>query len=654
MNDLIGKTPFVRLLLPVITGIIVNSAFSGISGLISWTGFTGFTLMLFSFFIPKEKQFPFRWIFGTGIFAFIFALTSLSYQQHEKHTKFTFSDSEIYYTGVITDIPEVKPRSIACNIKTTHPVRKKIVVYLQQTDEARTLQTGEEIVFFTKIQPFRNFGNPDDFDYERFMKIKGFTGSSYIAEANWQRTGREQLTIPIAAQRVRARILHFYQSFQFDPDAYAFISAITLGYKADLTDDLKEAFRASGTAHVLAVSGFHVGIIYMVINLAFSFLGKSGKKYIIRQIPVILALWGYIFVTGMPVSAVRAATMLTISCVGSMLNQKGFTYNTLCAAAFFILIFYPFSLFEIGFQMSFGAVFAILFFQPKLNTLYSPKNRTARYVWNLFTVSVAAQLGVFPIVLHYFGTFPTYFFITNVLVVPLIGVIIYAIFPLFLLEFLNQWNILFFNTLYDISHWILKTLTQITLRIVYFSETLPFAELSDHYISLLQLLLIVVSIVFCTHYIIRHRFRELIVALFVVFVFLLTETHEKITRPAPQLVVFNVSGSSEIHLFANDKRHYIGPEQTGFIPHPEKRILRLSDDFYTYSRSESHFPVDILILSQNGNFKVEDLVRFFNPGIIVLDSSVPRYAALRLASECLEQGIEIHDVAQTGAYSINF
>jgi len=102
--------------------------------------------------------------------------------------------------------------------------------------------------------------------------------------------------------------------------------------------------------------------------------------------------------------------MLTIFCLGNMQQRKGFTYNTLAAAAFFILIFHPFSLFDVSFQMSFGAVVAILYFQPKLQALYAPKSSVLKYVWDLFTVSTAAQLGVFPLVLYYFGTFPTWFY----------------------------------------------------------------------------------------------------------------------------------------------------------------------------------------------------------------------------------------------------
>src|SRR5690606_15982056 len=120
----------------------------------------------------------------------------------------------------------------------------------------------------------------------------------------------------------------------------------------------------------------------------------------------------------------------------------GFTYNSLAAAAFLILIFQPSYLFDVGFQMSFAAVFAILFFNPLLNRLYRPPNKVVKYIWNLFCITTAAQLGVFPLVLYHFGTFPTWFFITNMLVVPLVGIIIYVTFPLIIFGLLRslEWD----------------------------------------------------------------------------------------------------------------------------------------------------------------------------------------------------------------------
>lgn len=654
MDRLIGKTPFLRLLLPVITGIIAGTLFSSILSASLPLALGGLSMMLLSFFIRPDNQFKCRWLFGAGVCLFFFSLSLFQLRQHVESSGFTPSPYGQYNLGTILDIPEAKPRSIAVNVKTAPPGGQKIILYLAQTDEARELIPGDEIVFRVNLEPFRNFGNPDDFDYAGYMRTKGFSGSGYVPGNSWQKTGRQINTIPIIAQRCRAKVLEFYRSFDLESDAYAFICALTLGYRVHLSNDLQEAFRASGTAHVLALSGLHVGIIYAVINLLFSFLGKSGHLFLIRQWLTIAALWAFVFVVGMSPSVVRAAIMLTLFSIGQMYHHGGFSYNSLAAAAFFILIFRPSSLFDVGFQMSFGAVFAILYFNPKMHRLYQPPNSIMKYTWNLLCITTTAQLGVFPLVLYHFGTFPTWFFITNMLVVPLVGIIIYATFPLIAFGLLRslQWDIM--TALYTFFQWIAKSLIELLLRIVYISESIPFAEISDKKISLLQLLLLLLFMYPFTRFLSSRRARPLIVSLLALLAFQLTITHKNIIRQEPQLTVFNSPGQSEIAIFHDNKRHFIEVPENGFIPHPDKSILLLSNPLPSSYQTYEKLPVDILILSQQAPQDLDKILVLFDPAMIVLDSSLPRYTTAGIVRQCTASHIKVHDVAEKGAFSLNF
>lgn len=650
--SIFGRTPFLRLLLPVIAGIAV-AAYLPVGQLgFSLVALVGLLLMLLSFFLKGEWRYPLRWLFGVGVSLFLFSIAILQYQEHEKRAEPDFISDETYYIGTLLDIPETKPRSIACHVKVGYPVEKRVILYLQQSDKARALTPGEELVFRARLQPFRNFGNPDDFNYQRFMKIKGVAGSAYVPTTNWQKTGRQKLTLPILSQRCRARVLAFYHSFQLDPDALAFISAITLGYKAYLSDDLQAAFRASGTAHVLAVSGLHVGIIYAVINFLFSFLGKRGRPFVMRQLLVILTLWAYALIAGMSAPVTRAAFMLTIYCVGRIWKHSGFTYNTLAAAAFMILLFKPFSLFDVSFLMSFMAVFAILFFQPKLSLLYTPRHRVSKYFWDLATVSLSAQIGLFPLVLYFFGSFPTYFFIANLLVVPLISLVIYATVPLVavsLFSFLQSPLLLWLETVF---RWVLKTLIEIVLMVVQLTETLPFAQVTDQHLPFAQLLFLLLFLYLFAWYLVSRRSRPLLVALTSLLLFFVIGNHERLTNEPPRLVVFNAPSTSEIAVFAEKRRHYVEIPPNGLLPHPTKGILRLSDGNIEHLHAEKPFPLHALILSENRYFSIDRLLNLFQPEVIVLDSSIPRYTARRLQRECNEQGIAVHDVTVDGAYSI--
>lgn len=615
--------------------------------------------MILSFVIKVSHQFLFRWLFGAGLFVFILSLTIFQYRNKSHNNEFNFVDSAEYYIGTILDIPEAKPRSFACKVKISPTnknknISKKVVLYFEKSNDACLLKPGDEIVFQAQLTPFQNFGNPDDFNYVRYMEIKGFSASCYIPAESWRTTGRENMSIYTLSQRFRSKALDFYKSFDLEPDAYAFISAITLGYKNDLSEKLQEAFRISGTAHVLAVSGLHVGIIYLVINLMFSFLGKHGKRYVFRQLIVIIILWWYVFIAGMSASVVRAAIMLTINCIGNISHRKGFTYNKLAAAAFFILIYNPYSLFDVSFQLSFGAVLAILYFQPKIQSLYSPTNLISKYLWNMSTVTLAAQLGIFPLVLYYFGTFPTYFFITNLLVVPLVGLIIYIAVPLIILSFPVLIKVGLFELIRTTFQWLVKTLVEITLRIVYLTESLPLAQLSDHYLSVLQTTLLLFSIYTISYWISHRNPRQLIAALTSFLFFLATIIINIYTKPEPLLTIFNSNNKSDIAIFYDKKRHFIEIPENGILPHPNKSVLRLSNNSLNNYYSENRLKIDILILSGEKHTNINYLLSIIDPSIIILDSSIPKYLSNKISSECSKLGVETHDVKKGGAYSLIF
>ncbi|NLD24143.1 MAG: ComEC family competence protein [Bacteroidales bacterium] len=654
MNSFLGKTPFFRLLLPVLIGIILWHKLPLLNLSMLIPSIIGLVLMLLSFFIIKKEQYNLRWVFGVGLSIFLISLTHFQYHKQEVNSTLEYTDNHIdnYYIGTIIDIPELKPRSVACNVKLAAPTNTKAILYFEQTYEAFQLQPGDMIVFYSKLEPFKNFGNPDDFDYPNFMKTRGFSCTGYVAANDWQNTNNQSNTITCVSQRIRAKALIFYKSFGLTEDAYAFISALTLGYKSDLTENIQEAFRVSGTAHVLALSGLHVGIIYIVISMIFSFLGNRGKPYFLRQCLIILVLWGYVFISGMSASVIRAAIMLTINCIGNICNRKGFTLNTLFAAAFLILIYSPFTLFDISFQMSFGAVFSILFFQPMLQKLYTPTNKINKYLWSLSTVSLSAQLGVFPLVLYYFGTFPTYFFITNILVVPLVAIIIYTVSPLIILNLPIFINSVIFEYIRTAFQWTVKALIEITLQIVYFAEALPSSQISDLNISAFQTILLVGFIFLFTNWLFTKRPRSLIFSLTFVWVFLLVKTYNYTQQKQPELVVFNSRYESEILLFHKNKRHFIEIPENGLLPHREKSIYRLSDCSVLNNSSDESIMLDILILSGNKDFNLEKILAIFNPSIIVLDSKLPSYFSKKLTNQCKLLGIVVHDVTKDGAFSV--
>lgn len=654
MNELMGKTPFFRLLLPITGGIVSCRVLPDSSFFLAGLFLAGVLLIFLSFSQGEKQPFTYRWLFGAGTFIFLFAITLIQCREQTTRAECSFPDAPRTYLGTVQELTEDKARSIQCPIRTAPPDEKKVMLYLEKNDQARMLLPGDEIIFLARLEPFRNLGNPGEWDYAGYMHKKGYAARGYLPADQWRRTGREKLSPYMLAQQTRFRILTFYRSLGLDGETYAFIAAITLGYKAYLSDDIKEAFRASGTAHVLAVSGLHTGVIYLILNLLLSFLGNRGTGFLIRQWLIILMLWAYAFVAGLSPSVIRAVIMLSLFCLGRLRRSKGFTTNTLAAAAFLILLFHPFSLYDASFLMSFGAVFSILWFQPHLASLVRPHHKLSAYVWDLMTVSVSAQLGLFPLVLSFFGTFPTWFFLSNLLVVPLMSCILYSLVPLLVtgwlqasLSFIPEWLPQGFQQ-------IVHRLTTATLHIVQFMESLPFAQLTGMQVSLIQALLLLLCVFLFSHYLFTRRPRPLIIALTSLLCFQLSLLQGQLQTTPPQLVVFNSAPASDISLFVHHKKQSLAIPENGFLSLPGKRILRLSDGSFAQYTADTTFPIDILILSQDCCFDLDQLCRLFQPSMIVLDSSLPRHAASRLSAVSRQQGIAVHDVRQKGAFSLTF
>lgn len=648
-----GQTPFLRILIPFISGILFCRYIST-SIPVFYFGLIGLALLLLSFFTHKKHDFSLRWLFGLGSMFFLFSLSAQFYQYRASQASYDFPSEATSYIGEVLDFPQQKKRSVACQVHLIYPVDKKIMLYLEPDTNSKTLEPGDQLVVYASVVPFKNLGNPDDFDYERFMQNKGFSGSTYTNSNSWFRTGARSYSLRTEALRVRAKILDIYKSFGLDNDAYSFISAITLGYKADLTDQLKDAFRASGTSHVLAVSGLHVGIIYIIIISFFSFLGKRGKAVVVKQLLILLCLWGYVFITGMPVSVVRAAIMLSLLSIGNMLNRNGVNYNTLAVAAFFTLIINPFHLFDLGFQLSFASVSSILFFQPKISKLYLAKNKAIGYIWRLFTVSLSAQLGVFPLVLYYFGTFPTYFFITNLLVLPFVGVIIYSAGGLTFLTLLSSLNFGFIHLLIKIISTFIQFLINAVLKIVFFFESLPMSVIEGYYITTLQLFLIFATVMSFSYFMLHKHAKALISFLLSLTLLLSTNLVSYFKRTIDQFIVYNSYNESQMGYIISGEKIPLLADSMQTIPHPSASIILLTDNVYKSKTSDFALPVDYLILKSNNNFSMTELIAFYEPRKVIIDSSISRYAAEKIQNECKKLNIAFHDISNSGAFSVNF
>lgn len=210
----------------------------------------------------------------------------------------------------------------------------------------------------------------------------------------------------------------------FKGDELAVMNALLLGQRQDIDNELYAAYARAGVIHILAVSGLHVGIILLILNeiLKPMIYLKNGRR--IKALTIIIGLWCFAVITGLSPSVTRAVTMFSLLSIAMHLKRPTNTYNTLALSALILLLIDPKNLFKVGFQMSYLAVLSIVFFHPLLSKLWYTNNKLLRFLWNTFTVTLSAQLGVLPISLYYFHQFPGLFFVANLVIVPFLGLIL--------------------------------------------------------------------------------------------------------------------------------------------------------------------------------------------------------------------------------------
>ncbi|WP_456377593.1 ComEC/Rec2 family competence protein [Lutibacter sp.] len=306
----------------------------------------------------------------------------------------------------------------------TKKTKGKILINIQRDSTRNTLEVDDNLVVKTPFEIIKEPLNPYVFNYKKHLKTQQIYHQIKFNNQQFLLLSNTSSTIKGIAAKVRAKINKSLKKNGFKNQELAVINALLLGQRNSISRDLLESYTGAGAVHILAVSGLHIGIILLLLTYLFKPLHyfKNGK--LVATLIIITLLWIYAIIAGLSASVVRAVSMFTALTIGMQLIKRSNVYNTLVISMFFLLLFNPFYLFEIGFQLSYLAVFAIVWIQPKLYNLGKPKFWLPDKIWQLFTVSIAAQIGVLPLSLFYFHQFPGLFFLSNLIIIPFLGFIL--------------------------------------------------------------------------------------------------------------------------------------------------------------------------------------------------------------------------------------
>lgn len=425
------RIPFIRISLLFVLGVLI-SHFTPIGDW--WLGGLLFLLILGLVLLWKEKHFSAIKIQGLVI-SLAILLAGIFYPNKASHNRLALSNKKQAFIAEVCQRPLEKSHSYQTILLLKNKVihnPEKVVAYFSKEKFDTTITAGDKLVIHASLQEIADKVNPFDFDYKGMMQNKGIYYSVYLAPGNYQNTGLRIHRVQYAAEHLRDKLTMLLYKTNLGQDERAVVSALTLGYRSELGQETMNYFVDTGTIHVLSVSGLHVALVFYILSLLLTPL-KNGKigSYVFPVI-IIICLWTYAFITGFSPSVQRSTVMFSFIIIGNALRRPVNIYNSLTASAMLLILMVPNVLFDIGFQLSYLAIFGIILLQPPLQSIIPIKNKILKWLWTLFTVSLAAQLITFPLSIFYFNQFSNLFWLSNFIAIPATTLIIWLTFLFFM------------------------------------------------------------------------------------------------------------------------------------------------------------------------------------------------------------------------------
>lgn len=554
-RELIRQHPFLRILLPVIIGISLAHSFNIQAFIWQLCMLIGFLAILIVISIPGlRKSYSYGVLFGFFLSILFIGLSAFRINAIENEMHLHPCDSCQYYRVELIDTPSEKTKSVACVVKIKEAIciniiyqeTAKGILYLQKDSSAFALNPGDHLLINTSLNRVKNAGNPYEFDYAGYLKTQHILYSSYLNSNSWLLIDdTTSKSLKLIALKWRSKLLAIYRDKGITNESYDILAALTLGSKTNLDPELKRAWADAGAMHVLAVSGLHVGIIYLVMNFLLGFISKMRGGSWLKGFLLLVSLWMYALLTGMSPSVMRAACMFSFIIVGGILNRKGGIFNSLAASACFLLLFDPYLLFTVGFQFSYLAVAGIVFFQPRFDKMIYIDNIILRKFWQLTTVAISAQIATFPLAIYYFNQFPTYFLLSGYVVILMAGLLIYL--SALLLIFANiEW-------ISKPLAWILQHLVEGVNWLIVKIQELPGAVIRDCTFSGYQVTLFYLLLFSLIFILFLKRKKAVFTLLMVLVLFQLPGLISKFKGVETELVIFNAGRNSLVGFCDNNR-----------------------------------------------------------------------------------------------------
>ena len=489
-----NKIPLFRIALPLIAGICAG-IYSGGFVINSFALIFFLTVILIGSFLfvlfTEKTSYRRRWIYGMTLHIFLLStgivIAILQTERFYPNNISQLDENTHQYLVKATGNVVEKPKSFKLEAEVLCVIDEgekqtatgKVILYLQKDSTTAAINYGDVFLIRAPLQKLRETQNPAQFNYKQFLLFHQITRQAYVPSDAFVLTGvNEGNPIMKWIYELRNSLLNILRKHGLEGREFAVGAALILGYTDELDPEIMRAYAGSGALHVLSVSGLHVGIMYVVVAFFLSFLDKFKRGNIIKAILLLAFLAFYAMITGLSPSVLRASVMFGFIVIAKSFNYHTNIYNTLAVSAISLLIYDPYLIMQVGFQLSYLAVIGIVAIQPLLVELWEPKTKAMKWVWEITCVSVAAQIATAPLGFLYFHQFPVYFMISNLIVIPVSTGILYLGLAVLLLSFIP--------VVCDFLTEILKGMIWFLNRSVELTESMPYSILGGIDISIVE------------------------------------------------------------------------------------------------------------------------------------------------------------------------
>lgn len=679
--------PFLRLLWPLVGGIVCAVSFC--LQLPAWSLWGCGVLALAGWLAYRYAALA--WLCD-GLLACAFFGCGLFLAGREwGRTDCTFPAEKVYAHVRLEERPVAKEYGYACRVVTCPSEGLEAYQALTGGIGLRlcfgadsllpALEMGDELLIYARVEAWAG-------EAARYWRLQGVAGSAWVNAGEWRQMER---TAPAGwmqtLRRARDRQMERYRRLGFSDDVLAVLAALTLGEREELDDELRENYSVAGAAHVLALSGLHVGLLTALLWVLFTPLCRWWRaSRPLVSVVIALMLWLYALFTGASPSVVRAVVMSSIWLFSSWQYERPVSLNTWAAAAFLMLLVRPLWLFDVGFQLSFAAVAALVLFHPRLYGCWKPRWRLLRYLWSLLSLTLVAQLGTLPLILFYFSRFPTHFLLTGLWVVPWVSVVLYA--AVLLLLFTP------FPTLQMAWASVVEWLIACQNRGVQWVGGLPYASVDGGSWDVWEVLLLYLCLGACVAFLLRPVYGRLRWVLCLSGLLLAYQGWaEWRDVPRQSLLLYEQRRSPVVHLLMGGGRSYLfasdscpdtallrqkwkkpwkrwrlddpvpvcGESETeswlwkeGILSWQGRHVCMLTDNRWQAKRNRRPLPLLCLYVTDGYKGGLQELDSLFRPERVVLDASLPAYRQQRLAEECLRRGVACHTLRRKGSFRISW